>query len=246
VTQSPARLAAVLLLVPLAATCGDARDRMASDDAAAGAAPPAEAPAGAGAGEPILVDGHLRAFVDSVRSQESRRLAGVPTVERASLTRLVVRPAEAPAITLDDELAGGDLMQMHIFRGRLLDRFVVLEVIFYEGGEFMLIDERTGAVHDIDAMPAASPDGARFVTTSLDLVAGHQPNRIAVHRVTADGIVEEWADEPRDRGPSHAEWLDARTIRYRVNTIDTSVEPHAVSQSVAWLDLAPSGWRVRR
>lgn len=195
----------------------------------------------------VGIDGHLRAFVDSVRSSEARRLAGAAaTVRRASLTRLIVTPRAAAPITLDDDVTGGDLMRLHIYRARLLDRFIVLEVIFYEGGQFLLVDEQTGAQHDIDGMPVASPDGARFVTTSLDLVAGHQANRIAIYRVTADGIVREWAEEPREWGPSQAEWIEPGTVRFRANVIDLDAQPHTIAQTVAWVDRTPSGWRLRR
>jgi hypothetical protein len=216
------------------------------------ALPPDYAPGPGGIDGPgsnvIPADGHLQAFIDSVRSTERRRLEAdaPPGVHRPSLTRLTVTPTDAPAVDFDDDVDGGDLMRLHIYRGRLAARFIVLEVIYYEGGQFLLVDERTGDAEPIDAMPLVSPDGARFVTTSLDLVAGHQPNRIAVYRLEPGGIVEEWAETPRDWGPSHAEWIDPANIRFRSNVIDTSAQPHSVSQSVLRLERTDGGWALRR
>jgi hypothetical protein len=193
------------------------------------------------------MDGHLRAFVDSVRSAEARRLEDAAgTVHRASLTRLVVTPRAAPPVTLEDDVTGGDLLRLHVYRGRLLDRFVVLEVIFYEGGQFLLVDEHSGEERIIDGLPVGSPDGTRFVTTSLDLVAGHQANRIAIYRVRDGAIEREWAEEPRGWGPSEAEWIEPGVVRFRRNVIDTNTQPHAVSQAVGWVDYTATGWRLRR
>jgi hypothetical protein len=239
-----------LVLGMALAGCGDARDVLPgppvqpADDAAA--LPSDRAPRTAGDGEPAESDSHLRTFIDSIRSAEGRRLAGSDApVRRSAPGTLVVEPHAAPAVVFQDEIAGGDMLRIHVFRGRLRAGFAILEIIHYEGGEFLLVDERTGATHAVDSMPVVSPDGLRFVTTSLDLVAGHQPNRIAIYRFTADGVVEEWSELPRGWGPSQPEWLDDRTVRFMANVVDLDVQPHALTQSVARVGRAGARWTLR-
>jgi hypothetical protein len=182
-----------------------------------------------------------------VRSAEARRLQrGDAPITRPTPDRLIVTPTEAPPISFEDETTAGDLMRLHVFRGRLAERFAVLEVIVYDGGQFMLVDERTGETHEIDAMPKPSPDGARFVTASLDLLAGNQPNRLAVYRITETGVTEEWSAEPQDWGPSHVEWIDDATIRLRSNVVDRAAQPPSLLQTAAWLDRSGERWSLRR
>jgi hypothetical protein len=230
-------LAAALVL----GACQRAPDP-AADAAAADTTPRLELPAPA---TPVELSGPIRTFVDSIRSAEARRLASVQDrAHRASVDRLWIVPTDAEPLAYDDILERNEVMRLHVFRGRLPQGFLLVEVVLMEGGQFLLIDERTGAELDIDGVPIVSPDGSRFATASLDLVAGHVPNRLAVYRFTPDGIEREWVHEPRGWGPSEVEWLDATTLRFQRNTIDLDTAPHTVSQIGATARLGEAGWRL--
>lgn len=187
---------------------------------------------------------YTQLLVDSIRSAEARRLEqAAARARRVSIDRLWLLPGDAEPVAFDDRL-DGELMLLHVYRGRLPQGYALLEVIRMEGGAFLLVDERTGARFEIDAVPAVSPDGARFATASFDVVAGHVPNRLIVYRFDGNGIATEWTLEPREWGPSDVEWLDGATLRFQRNDIDTSVQPFRVTQTPATARRAAGGWQT--
>jgi hypothetical protein len=82
------------------------------------------------------------------------------------------------------------------------------------------VEAGTGLTTRIDAMPAPSPDGKRFVTASLDLVAGHSPNRIRIYHLDERGPTVEWEVEPREWGATNPRWVDDRTIELDRGMVD--------------------------
>jgi hypothetical protein len=97
----------------------------------------------------------------------------------------------------------------------------LIEVQYYEGRSFLLINQRTGRRTVIAGQPSISPDSLRIVTTSVDLEAGYDPTEIAVWRVDGDSLVLEWRLDPRTVvahpdsawGPTDAAWITATEIR---------------------------------
>jgi hypothetical protein len=116
----------------------------------------------------------------------------------------------------------GELRSLHRFHGEAGGRryAVVERILVPEGGEFLLIDRRTGRVTPVDGPPAVSPDGRHFATASLDLVAGHAPNRIRIYRVDERGPTVEWEVEPREWGARDPVWADPATLHLERGVID--------------------------
>jgi len=96
----------------------------------------------------------------------------------------------------------------------------LVEVQYYEGRSFLLINERTGRRTVVAGEPSISPDSSRIATTSVDLEAEYDPTEIAVWRVEADSLVLEWRLDPRTVvthadsawGPADADWITATEI----------------------------------
>jgi hypothetical protein len=112
-----------------------------------------------------------------------------------------------------------------------------------EGGEFLLVEARSGKTTSIDSPPAASPDGRRFVTASLDLVAGHSPNRLRIYHMELNGPVLEWEHAPREWGARNPRWLDPRAIELERGVVDWNTHELFVSPMV--LRQEPGGWSVQ-
>jgi hypothetical protein len=228
--------AALLLVVIAAAACrGDAPGAQPANRLEPELAAPATT---------VTLTGQSRAFVDSVRSTEARRIEQTDgLLRRVSIDRLWFLPDEAEPMAFDDQL-DGEIMLLHVFRSRLPPGYSLIEVIRMEGGLFLLVDERTGERFEIDEMPAVSPDGERFATASFDVVAGHMPNRLVIYRFTDAGPQEEWSLAPHDWGPSDAAWLDDRTLRFLRNDLDMTVQPFRITQTERTALLTPGGWRL--
>jgi hypothetical protein len=166
------------------------------------------------------------------------RTASVESVD------LLITARDGSRHVFADEAVGDDLRWVHLFRGYVapIDAYVVERRYIPEGGEFLLVEAGTGRTTRIDAPPVPSPDGRRFVTASLDLVAGHTPNRIRVYRMEEGGPVVEWEIEPREWGAQRPTWLDDRTIRLERAVVDWNT--HGILSSPMSLRRAPGGWTI--
>lgn len=96
----------------------------------------------------------------------------------------------------------------------------LVQVSFFEGGAWLLVAHGTGDTTRVAGPPVVSPDGARFVATSLDLVAGHDPNLLEVWRVTEAGFEPEYTQRPTGWGPSDARWIGPDTVAFLRNVVD--------------------------
>ena len=79
------------------------------------------------------------------------------------------------------------------YRGRVRQsQYHLVELQFYEGGGYLLINERSGWKTFSNGVPIASPDGERLAAGNVDLEAEFSPTTIQVWRVAADTLVLEW------------------------------------------------------
>ncbi len=165
------------------------------------------------------------------------------------------RPAGTPPIAITarngrrqlfaDEVVDGELLWSHRFRDTVpaLDAYVVERIYIPEGRMLMMVDAGTGEITEVDELPVPSPDGRRFITASLDLVAGHLPNRIRIYRVGATGPALEWEVEPREWGAREPVWLDARTIQLERGELEHAT--YQIRTSPMRLELREEGWRIQ-
>lgn len=83
---------------------------------------------------------------------------------------------------------------------------------FYEGIDYLMIDERNGRRFALQELPVVSLDRQRLVTASNGIIGGYSPNSVQIWRVTRSGLVLEQTIRPRGWGPSDAKWIDNQTI----------------------------------
>jgi hypothetical protein len=142
----------------------------------------------------------IRGVIDTLRAEEAVRVQAGPLVLRPTWDRLVISARDGTRQVLSDRLSGGVIERVHVYRGHVavIDQHVV-QVILPEGNAYILVDAATGVATEIDAVPVPSPDGSRFATASLDLIAGHDPNRFRIYRISPNGPVIEWSVEKRLR-----------------------------------------------
>ncbi|MBX3163486.1 MAG: hypothetical protein KF900_03325 [Bacteroidetes bacterium] len=82
----------------------------------------------------------------------------------------------------------------------------ILNVQYYEGGDYLLINKAKGDTALIFEVPVLSPDRKRFLICNFD-ISGYTTNGIAIYRIENDKIIKEYyADE--NWGISEAEWIN--------------------------------------
>jgi hypothetical protein len=164
-----ARLAFLLLLLPLAACAG--KTELPPDCAAN--------------------------VMCAARGAEPEQLS--PGVAERHGDQLVLFPTHAEKVTFTDHLKACDDGVVESCIGFALmdkvdraDAFVVQQ-FYYEGSVFLLIDSQTGRSTTLHGMPMFSPDGRQFLVAPYDEESDVGPNNLEIWRREGDSAVLEWA-----------------------------------------------------
>lgn len=88
----------------------------------------------------------------------------------------------------------------------------LIQVQYYEGAEYLLVDDSTGRELRIPDWPVRAPGGRRFAVLSLDLVAGYGPNTLQVWELEDDHYRKVWETRPSQWGPRDGRWSDSTTL----------------------------------
>jgi hypothetical protein len=188
-----------------------------------------------------------RTWIDSVRAGEAKRIdVSAGAVTRATWNVLVVRAQDGRQQQFTDVVSGDGVMRLHVYRGYLasIAQHLIEVIDVPEGGTFVMVDGRAGNRWEVDGPPVPSPDGSRIVTASLDLVAGHRPNRIRIYRLEPGRLVIEWETSPRDWGGTAPLWLDSGAIRVDRAMIDSTTTPFTVRTSPMRIERDSGSWRI--
>jgi hypothetical protein len=90
----------------------------------------------------------------------------------------------------------------------------VVNIQYYEGDSFCLVDAKTGNKTGICGRPLLSPRGDAFACFVTDAENG---NSIEIWRVTSSRLHREWLLEPAEWLPGRIIWLSDQTIRVDVD-----------------------------
>lgn len=119
---------------------------------------------------------------------------------------IVISCADGKKVTLEDakkEAVNGSWYSLlHYYSA---ERLFLVHVQYYEGGTFYLINEANGEVYTVWSEPLFSPDGVRFVCSSIDMDANYLPNGIQVWTKKGSGYTKDY-EEKFSWGPATVKW----------------------------------------
>ena len=104
-----------------------------------------------------------------------------------------------------------------------------IHIIQYEGaGAYLVVDDSTGDSTIVFGEPVASPDGKRFVLTSMAGEAGYNSGMIEVWRMVGRKPEKEFAvnTESEPWEPSDPVWRDSVTIDFIKNSHSRAGDPY--------------------
>lgn len=148
------------------------------------------------------------------RAIEERALPGSRVAERHGDT-LVLELADGDTARLVDRPGeGGDVVHFS-YQDHWPDRgYVVIQQQYYEGSEYLLVDDQTGARTTVPERPLPAPGGDRFAVLSFDLEAGYGPNTLQIWQFTAEGPRMEWETNPDTWGPTEGRWAGPHRLEF--------------------------------
>ena len=167
----------------------------------------------------VALDSSAAAFYASLGPEyetERRAIAGAPrrVTRTPGMLRITARNGRVESFT--DATAHPDSHVVHFYTQFLptIDAHVV-RAQYYEGWGYALVNDSTGRITAIEAVPVIAPGNERFVVASLDLDANYNANSIEIWRVIADSVAREFAADGGDVwGPDSVVWISPDTVRF--------------------------------
>lgn len=98
--------------------------------------------------------------------------------------------------------------------------FYSVEVGYYEGGVYNLINYFTGKETKLVGRPYFSQNGKYILSVNSDLEAGYNPNGFELYENNKGTLELLGKYEPREWGPVSVKWIDDNTAIMRVNTME--------------------------
>ena len=95
--------------------------------------------------------------------------------------------------------------------------YALINVSVWEGGTYYLLNLKTGVQTDVGGEAVISPDKRRLAVWNVDIEAEYTANVLAVYRVTASDLVEEFRVSPDDWGADDVVWQGNGVIRFTRN-----------------------------
>ncbi len=151
---------------------------------------------------------------DCARAIERRQIDGAERAwRRGDTLRLALASGDTARFV--DQPGGHARSEYYRYQDAWADAgFVLLQKQYYEGSEFILVDDSTGARTRLPDWPLRSPDGRYFAVLSFDLVAGYGPNTLQIWTLEEGAPERVWETEPSQWGPRSGSWQDGETLRF--------------------------------
>jgi hypothetical protein len=119
----------------------------------------------------------------------------------------------------------------------------VVHLVPYEDtGHYLVVDDSTGDSTTVYAVPVPSPDGTRFVLTSLGEDAESDVGNISVWRMVGRKPEKEFSIDDQGWDSSNAVWRDSVNIDFTMNTPKDPNFPFTFFETPARLTRTGSTW----
>ncbi|SDY91206.1 hypothetical protein SAMN04488069_11844 [Hymenobacter psychrophilus] len=158
-------------------------------------------------------------FLDFTVEERQRLVKAGPQVTRTGRI-LHLRPTKAPALRLTNNPVDDERNIAYEYVAALPEiRQWLLSVHLYEGGYYMLVDQRTGRRTQLMAAPVIAPDGRHFVCGNSDVLARFEPSGLQLWSLDEGAPRLLW-ERQTEWGCTQPRWLDNRTILFEQDFFD--------------------------
>ena len=144
------------------------------------------------------------------------RKPGLASVVMRTRNGVRVKLRNGRWLTINDVEKKGDEASVVKYNFRDYSReigYFLLHRQYYEGDDYLLIQDTTGQKSEVQDVPVLSPDKSRFVTASNGISGGYNANGVQIWRLTKDGAVLEQSFDVKGWAPSDPVWTNNQEIR---------------------------------
>ncbi|WP_157807742.1 hypothetical protein [Hymenobacter chitinivorans] len=159
--------------------------------------------------------------IDLEAEERQRLRTAGPTVKRVG-GALVLRPSglKQPLRLVNNPAEDYEKNISYEYVGSLPEiKQWLISVHLYEGGYFLLVDQRTGRRTRVWSPPAVAPDGRHFVCGNSDVLARYEPSGLQVWHVDGPRLEKLW-ERQTEWGVTGPRWLDNKTILFEQDFFD--------------------------
>lgn len=156
--------------------------------------------------------------IDTITLEEYKK--GISLFKQGSLVKrndnvikdddkIIIKLSNNKSIVLKDSLADGDDVDQvsYKYEGKIDGaNYHVIQVTYYETGEYLLINADTGEKATIWSLPKLSPDGKRVLAFNSSLDYDIMPNGIQVLDISEGNIELVWELKPDTWAPQEVDW----------------------------------------
>ncbi|UYZ61734.1 hypothetical protein [Hymenobacter weizhouensis] len=169
--------------------------------------------------KPSSAEEEEQLFLDFA-AEEQRRLAKAGARVRRTGRALRLRPTAAPEVRLVNNPVEDDRHVAYEYLASLPEvKQWLISVHLYEGGYYLLVDQRNGRHTQLMAPPAVSPDGRHFVCGNSDVLARFEPSGLQLWSAEGSAPHLLW-ERQTEWGCTNPRWLDNKTILFEQDFFD--------------------------
>jgi len=123
-------------------------------------------------------------------------------------------------------------------------RYHVVEVHYYEGGTYLLVNGRSGKKTFSNGLPVVSPDNRRVAAGNVDLEAEFSPTTVQVWRLEGDSLTLEWEHNFLASGAASDSTWGPGDVRWQTRTEIVLTKEYGFGQrrGESLVRLGPAGW----
>jgi hypothetical protein len=118
---------------------------------------------------------------------------------------------------------------------KAIHSYIVHRVPAEDPGDYLVVDDSTGDTTRVWAVPVPSPDGKRFVLTSLNEDSESDIGNISIWRMVGRKPEKEFSIDKENWDSSNAVWRDSVTIDFTKNTSQDQNHPFTYIKTPARL-----------
>jgi hypothetical protein len=177
---------------------------------------------------PADSNAHSRPAVDVDSAERLAFTTAEGRVSRDS-TELRIRLLDGRTTTFEDnKIPQRFLLHRYVGYLKAIHSHVVHGYPMEGNGYHLIVDDSTGDSTIVYGMPVPSPDGTRFVLTSMIGEARYDPGLVEVWRMVGRTAVNEFSLDTEDAPwePSDAVWRDSVTIDFMKNRHSSPGDPY--------------------